>query len=219
MAVRSTMSDLITRVRTLIADPAGPTQQFTDQTVQDWLDRTQALVRYELETPAPDIVPQTNAPAAMNWATYVSRFTDWEADAVFQAGTKNGQNWPLITPLTADYQRGVWTFDVTLPTISTNIPGQLPPVFILGKIYDPYLAAAQLLEMWAAALASTTYNFSSDGQSFSQGSIVDNKLKLANLYRRQAKPTVTSLVRRDLQQTSSIEPVKLLGEVSNDLVG
>jgi hypothetical protein len=218
MAVRASMSDLITRVRLLCGDPASASAQFTDQTVQDWLDRTQQLVRYELETAAPDIVPQTNAPAAFNWATYVSRYTDWEADAVFQCGTKNGQNWAIITPLTADYQRGVWTFDVTLPTISTSIPAQLPPVFILGKVYDPYLAAAELLELWAASLASTTYNFTSDGQSFSRGSILDNKLKLANLYRRQAKPRTVQAVRSDLQASTSIQPVRLIGE-TNDFGG
>lgn len=213
-AVRASMSDLITRVRTLIGDPAGAGQTFTDQNVQDWLDRTQQLVRYELETAAPDIVPQTNAPAAFNWATYVSRYTDWEADAVFQAGVKNGQNWPIITPVTADYQRGVWTFDVTLPTIATDIPAQLPPVFVVGKVYDPYLAAAHLLEMWAAQLADA-FDFTSDGQTFRRSQRMQAKLTLAAVYRRNAKPTVTQIVRSDLQASTSIQPVHLIGE-SND---
>jgi hypothetical protein len=210
------MSDLITRVRALIGDPASATATFTDQQVQDWLDRTRQLVRYELLTPAPDIVPQAvGQPGEFDWATYVSRYTDWEADEVIQAGTRNSQNWALVTPLTSDELTGRWTFDVTLPTISTNIPGQLPPLFITGKIYDPYLAAAMLLEMWAAQLASTTYDFTSDGQSFRRSQIVQAKLQLAATYRRVAKPSVVQTLRSDLQASTAIEPVKLIGE-SND---
>lgn len=214
MAVRSSMSDLIARVRLLIGDPASATATFSDQNVQDWLDRTQLpLMRYELETAAPDIVPQGSAPAQFNWATYVSDYTDWEADAVFQ-GTKNSQQWVILTPLTADYQRGVWTFDVTLPTISSSIPAQLPPVFATGKCYDPYLAAADLLEMWSALLADA-FDFTSDGQTFRRSQRMAAKLQLANVYKRQAKPRTVQMVRSDLQQSTSTQPVHLIGE-SND---
>ena len=213
MAVRTSMSDLIARVSLLIGDATNVT--FTTQNVQDWLDRTRQIVRYELLTPAPDIVPQViGQPAAFDWATYVSRYTDWEADEVIQAGSAGGKNWGLVTPLTSDELTGRWTFDVTLPTLGTP-PGQLPPLFITGKVYDPYLAAAFLLEMWAAQLATTTYDFTSDGQTFRRSQIVKAKVELAALYRRSAKPVTIKTVRQDLQASTSIQPVHLIGE-SND---
>lgn len=212
MPVRSSMTALIARVSALINDPSNAT--FSTQTVQDWLDRTRQVVRYELLTPAPDIVPVTNAPAQFDWATYFSRYTDWEADEVIQAGSAGGQNWAIVTPTTSDELTGRWTFDATLPTIGTP-PGQLPPLFITGKFYDPYLAAAYLLEMWGAELADS-YDFTSDGQSFKRSQRGMAKLNLARIYRQNAKPTVTQLNRSDLQQPSSIQPIRLIGE-TNDI--
>lgn len=189
---------------------------FADQQVQDWLDRTRQLVRYEQLTPAPDIVPPATgpSPAQFDWATYVSRYTDWEANEVLQGNLPGGISWQLLSPLTSDELTGRWTFDVTLPTISTNIPGQLPPVFITGMIYDPYLAAAYLLEMWAAQL-SDAFDFTSDGQTFRRSQRGAAKLMLAKQYRQSAKPITTQTVRRDLQASTSIQPVHLIGE-SND---
>ena len=213
MAVRSTMSELITRVSLYINDPTNAT--FSTQQVQDQLDRTTQVVRYELLTPAPDIVPQqAGSPAQFNWATYVSRYTDWEADEVLQAGSKASVNWAVLTATTADRQRGIWTFDVVLPTIASDIPAQLPPVFITGHVYDPYLAAAELLELWAAQLADA-YDFTSDGQTFHRSQRAEAKMRLAGIYRRQAKPTTAHLYRSDLQTSTTLQPVHLIGE-SND---
>jgi hypothetical protein len=213
MGVRTSMSDLITRVRTLINDPSGGSAVFTDQQVQDWLDRTRQVVRYELLTAAPDIVPGSPSPAQFNWATYVSRYTDWEADEVIQ-GNLSGTAWHVLTPVTSDELTGRWTFDVVLPTISTSIPAQLPPVFITGKIYDPYLAAAYALEMWAAILTDA-YDFMSDGQTFRRSQRMSGKMLLAEAYRRNAKPTIMTTHRGDLQGMTGIEPVRMIGE-SND---
>lgn len=212
MAVRASMSALIAQVSLLINDSTNAT--FSTQQVQDWLDRTRQIVRYELLQPAPDIVPQTNASAQFNWATYVSHFTDWEADEVIQAGIKGTQSWAIVTPTTSDELTGRWTLDVTLPTISTNIPGQLPPLFITGKTYDPYLAAAMLLEIWAAQLADA-YDFVSDGQTFKRSQRSPAKLQLARTYRMQAKPTTTHIVRGDLQTSTSVQPVRLIGEADD----
>jgi hypothetical protein len=189
---------------------------FSDQQVQDWLDRSRQLVRYELLTPAPDIVPPASgpAPAQFNWATYVSRYGDWESNEFLQGNLPGGISWQLLTPLTSDELTGRWTFDVTLPTISTSIPAQLPPVFISGFVYDPYLAAAELLEMWAAQLTDA-FDFESDGQRFHRSQRLRGKLELARAYRMQAKPVTVSLVRGDMQASTAIQPVHLIGE-SND---
>lgn len=208
------MSALIARVSLYINDSTNAT--FSTQTVQDELDRTRQLVRYELLTPVPDIVPPASgtAPAQFNWATYISRFTDWEANEFLQGNLPGGISWQLLTPLTSDELTGRWTFDVTLPTISTSIPAQLPPVFISGFVYDPYLAAAALLEIWAAQLADA-FDFTSDGQTFKRSQRMQAKLALAREYRMRAKPTTVQIVRSDMQASTSIQPVHLIGE-SND---
>lgn len=215
MGVRTSMSALITRVSLMIGDSSNAT--FTTQNVQDALDRTVQLVRYEILTPAPDIDPATaSTTAQFDWATYVSRYTDWEANEVIQAGLPAGtgtHNWGIVTPTTSDELRGIWTFDVTLPSIGTP-PGQLPPLFITGAVYDPYLGAALLLEMWAAQVADA-FDFTSDGQSFHRSQRGAAKLALARTYRMQAKPTTTHVVRSDLQASTSLQPVRLIGE-SND---
>lgn len=214
MAVRTSMGALITKVSLFINDPSNAT--FTTQQVQDALDRTRQWVRYELLTPAPDIVPPaaSTSPAQFNWATYVSHYTDWEADEVLQGNLPGGKAWQVLTAVTSDELTGMWTFDVVLPTISTNIPAQLPPVFITGKFYDPYLSAAYLLEMWAAQLADA-FDFTSDGQTFKRSQRLQGKLALARAYRMNAKPTVMHVERSDTRRVSSLEPVHLIGE-SND---
>ena len=216
MAVRTSMAELIARVRGLIGDPACPAQNFEDQTVQDFLDRTQLLVRYELLTTVPDIVPQGATNAQFNWAMYVSSLTDWEADVVIQ-GRNGAQAWFLITPVSSDLQVGKWTFDVTLPTISTIIPAQFPPVFATGKTYDPYLAAAYLLELWSA-FHTDSYDFATEGKTFKRSQRFSQRQTLAQTYRRMAKPRTIHLWRSDLQASCNQQPMRLFG-ATNDTTG
>src|SRR5262245_46482503 len=112
MAVRSTMADLIARVRQMIADPPSPTPQFLDQDVQDRLDASRDDVRYEGLTIAPSIVntPSTNNQAGTIFADYYSKYQWWEADVVLQ-GYFNGASWIVLTPVASDYIVGHWTFE------------------------------------------------------------------------------------------------------------
>src|SRR6267154_1099796 len=153
MAVRATLAAQIARVRLLISDPAGASQQFDDQTIQDTLDEHRDDIRYEGMTIAPSIVntASTNNQASTIFADYYSRYTWWEADAVLQGQGPTGAAWIVLTPLASDYITGHWQFELT-PFVNGTVPGQLPPVFITGKIFDIYGAAADLLEYWAATL-------------------------------------------------------------------
>ena len=77
-------------------------------------------------------------------------------------------------------------------------PGQYPVVRITGKYYDVHATAADLLEQWANALAPTTYNFATDGQSFSRYQILQRMAAAAEKHRQQALATTTSGHRDDL---------------------
>src|SRR5258708_16562587 len=103
MPVRSTMVDLIALERTMIADPAGASQQFTDQQIQDRLDASRDDIRYEQLVIAPSLVntPSTNNIASYIFADYFSKYGYWEADVVLQ-GYLAAPYWNILPPISSD---------------------------------------------------------------------------------------------------------------------
>lgn len=202
---RSTMADLIALVRTMIADPAGVSQQFQDIDIQNRLDASRDDIRYEGLTIAPSIVntASTGNQASTIFADYYSKYPWWEQDVVLQ-GYFNGAAWIVLTPLASDYIVGHWQFDSTAVFVNGTVPGQLPPVFATGKIYDLNAAAADLLEFWAATLAGS-YDITVGGQVFRRSQLMAAKLTMAQYYRRLAKPKVAKMNRNDLLDVNSME--------------
>ncbi len=215
MPVRSTMSPLITRVRLMINDPAGGSPQFQDQDIQDTLDETRDDIRYEGLTIAPSIVniASTNNQASTIFADYYSKFQWWESDVVLQ-GYSNGAAWVTLTPVSSDYIVGHWMFEAT-PFVNGTVPGQLPPIFATGKVYDLNYAAADLLELWAATL-SGSYDVTVDGQTLRRSQLMAAKLNMANFYRRKAKPKIAKMDRHDVMAPISSKRMRLLD--SDDVV-
>ena len=197
MPVRSSMSDLIALVRTMINDPSTGTPQFTDQDIQNRLDSSRDDIRYELLKEAPAIVnaASTNNQAQWVYADYHSRYSWWESDATLQ-GDLSGNFWKVITPAASDYLKGYFQFQLT-PFVNGTSPGQLPPVYATGKIFDPYCASADLLEFWAAKLV-LKFDVVVGGQSFKRSQAVDALQKLAKTYRMQAKPKTVKMRRDDV---------------------
>src|SRR5579859_5792332 len=184
MAVRSTMqTSLIPRVRQLISDPSGPAQVFADQDIQDVLDESRQDV-YTL--PLTGVL--TYASGTPQYLDYESELGGWEDGYVLK------QSWTIVvTPSVSEPIAGHWSF-----TANT-----LPPVFITGKIYDVYRAAADLLERTAARWQGASgYDFSSDGQSFRRSQAATGLLKLAETYRRKQRAGTISLVRGDMNASS-----------------
>ena len=211
MPVRSSMAQLISLVRTMIADPAGASQQFDDQAIQDRLDSSRDDIRFEWLTIAPSIVnaASTSNQAQTIFADFYSQYQWWESDVVLQ-GYLNGAPWKVLTPLASDYIVGHWQFELDVFNTGT-VPGQLPPVSATGKVYDPNAAAADLLEFWAAALAGA-YNITVDGQSLQRSQLMQAKLTMAQYYRRQAKPKIAKMQRRDVNSPISTRRMRLLDE-------
>jgi hypothetical protein len=203
------MSYLITLVRQMIADPAGGSQQFADQDVQDSLDRTADFQRYENLRVAASIVntSSTGNQAQIIYADYFSDYEYWEADVELQ-GYLAGAPWVTITPTSSDLSSGHWMFEST-PFVNGTVPGQLPPVFATGKTYDPNLAAADLLEFWAATLGGK-YDVTVDGQTLRRSQLPSNKMMFAQMYRKRAKPQRMQMVRGDMNSESISERMRLL---------
>lgn len=201
MAVRASMSDLITRVRVLIGDTqAAPNQQFDDQTVQDILDLSRVNVRSALLRPSP-------SPAASGLMIYRDYYADvgnWEADVTIQDGAFN----ILSDMATSDYLTGHWTWN--LPS-----PGRIPPLFITGQYYDIYCAAADLLERWAAVW-TRAYSMTVDGTSLQRASVATAMLAQAKQYRRQQLVHSLRMYRPDVEGDASSDSV-LIG--NDDLMG
>src|SRR5690349_21055538 len=121
MAVRTSMTELIQRVRLLIGDVTTP-YDLQDQDIQDVCDAHREDIRYELLSPAPDIQPPQgqSSTAEFVWAAYFSEFGYWENDVVLQGqDTTTHQPWKLLTPTLAEPIVGRWAFAVTLPSIAT----------------------------------------------------------------------------------------------------
>jgi hypothetical protein len=210
------MSDLITLVRTMIADPAGASQQFSDSQVQDRLDASRDDIRYEGLVIAPSIVNlgSTSNSASTIFADYYSKYQWWEADAVLQGQGSTGLPWIVLTPVASDYITGHFQFETSVFTSGT-VPGQLPPVFITGKVYDCNCAAADLLEFWAATLAGS-YDVTVDGQTLRRSQLMQAKLTMAQHYRRLAKPKIAKQSRHDVLAPIGTRRMRLLD--SDDLI-
>lgn len=179
MAVRPTMAALIAEVRLLIGDPAATSQQFTDQQVQDALDNPAVRSDYRLL----GLKPTPKYPnGTVQYLDYYADWGYWEDDVLlYQYRTL------LVTPALSENTRGHWQF-------SANV---FPPLYLEGKSYDVYRAAANLLEMWAALLARQ-FAFTSDGQTFNRQQASQGLVMLAKQYRKQQRPTMARMVRDDL---------------------
>jgi hypothetical protein len=192
------MAALITLVRLMIFDPSGGSQQFLDSDIQDRLDASREDIRYESLAIAPSIVntASTSNVAQTIFADYYSSYQWWESDAVLQGQGSTGQPWVVLTPLASDYITGHFQFELT-PFVNGTIPGQMPPVFCTGKVYDPNAASADLCEFWAAMLAGA-YDVTVDSQTLRRSQQMAGKLMMAKMYRQRAKPIVAKLERRDV---------------------
>lgn len=103
MAVRSSMADLIARVRSLIGDPSVDTQQLSDQEVQDKTDQTHKFVqpfmlRQVASYPSGGIVV-----VVVN--DFFANLGNWESDAKLQAPSS-----ATPMPATTGHSAGRWTF-------------------------------------------------------------------------------------------------------------
>src|SRR2546421_10853666 len=145
MAVRATMAVLISRVRTLINDPAGASQVFDDNTIQDVLDESRLDFQNEVLQYVPTYVSGT-----IKYLDYYHELGGWEDSPVLKQYLTT-----TVTPALSEPIAGHWAF--------TN--NTFPPVSITGSVHDIWHAAADLLERMAARWV-LQFNFSSDGQSF-----------------------------------------------------
>lgn len=200
----------------MINDPSGGSQQFADNDIQDRLDASRDDIRYEPEKIAPSIVNlgSTAASAVTIFADYYSAYQYWEDDVVLQGQGSTGLPWVVLTPTLSEPIVGHWQFEgTTLGYVYTSgtVPGQLPPVFATGKVYDIYAAAADLLEFWAAVM-DDYFDFTADGKTFRRSQRYTQKTNLASIYRKRAWVRSAAMRRTDVLPDLGTRRMRLLDD-------
>lgn len=202
----------------MIADPFSPTAQFSDQQIQDRLDANRDDIRYEPLALAPSIVNINNTAASAEtiYADYYSAYGYWESDVVLQGQGATGLPWIVLTPVASELllDQAHWQFEASVFT-APSVPGQVPPVFATGKVYDVFAAAADLLQFWAASLAGA-YDITVNGQTLRRSQLIQAKMTLAKYYLSQARPRIAKMTRDDIAADSSARRYRLLD--SDDIV-
>lgn len=210
MPVRAAMSDLILAVRDLTGD-VGDSPMLVDQQIQDKLDESRQTIRYELLAPAPIISNDVKTnPAQMVWLEYFSQHGHWEVDEVVQDAF-----WVQLTPV--DFEpivgRFVFAYAITPGTLppKSESPGQVPPVWVTGKVYDINKAAYKCLGLMKALLARTTYTFTADGQTLNRMQIMQNLDSIMKECARNIKPRTIPLTRSDVEVAPGRELLRIGG--------
>lgn len=179
MAVRATMAPLIARVRLLISDspPPGTPPVFFDQDIQDVLDEGRVDV-FNM----PLVPKETFSGATILYLDYETDLGGWEDGYTLRQFLTQ-----TVTPSVLEPIAGHWSFAAST----------FPPVFITGRLYDVYRAAADLLERWAAKWV-LRYSATVDGQGLQRSQVTRNLQLLAVTYRKKQRAGVISMRRSDL---------------------
>lgn len=199
MSLRAGMSYLIDRVRTLANDVPAEVINLTNQQVQDALDEHRKESRYEplqgLET--------IFSGGSVQYLTFQAERGWWEGipyssggSAQYYGGTAGyalvDGTFGTVTPATADPLTGRWTFSGS----ATPPYGPTRPVSIIGFAYDPYAAAADILEIRASQV-SEHFDFKDAGIEYTRSQKQKMVLEMVERYRARSWPTFGEMVRFD----------------------
>jgi hypothetical protein len=183
MAVRPTMIDLIARLRLLINDPAGTSQIFDDQTIQNILDESRVDYRNAVLKAVPTFDNGT-----ISYLDYYHDLGGWENGAVLKQYLTT-----TVTPASSEPIVGHWTF----------AESTLPPVYVTGALHDVYRAAADLLERQSTQWM-LRYSMTVDGQFLQRSLVIGNMQKVIQQYRMKQRPVAIRAIRSDLGTPGNI---------------
>ncbi|GBD17577.1 hypothetical protein HRbin27_00059 [bacterium HR27] len=167
------MAAIVARIRDLVGD-SGPDPVWSDDEIERFADAV-AIVGAQVQLDPVGPLPTTT------WRTLVA---PWELGARLYDAAGN-----QLAVATDRGTSGVWE-------TAAAIRG---PVWVLGNLIDVYLAAASLLDAWAAR-EKASYDVEVAGDTrLSRSQKVSHLLELAARYRSQAWPRVSAAGRTDLE--------------------
>jgi hypothetical protein len=158
---------LIARLRRILHDPAGATQQFSDAALTELLEAHRTDVEDTVLT-------------AYTAHVFAASVGDWADDVVLTDGSG-----VELTPDAGSNIAGRWTFD--------DAPGT---VLLSGRGYDVHAAAADAFTEWASALA-LQIDFTADGASYHLSQQREAMLEQARMQRAQARQMHSLWLRTD----------------------
>jgi hypothetical protein len=177
------MATLINRVRTLTyAGTAeytrGTVSYWSDDHIEEILDRHRIdLVRHKLMSE-----PTYTGGGSVVYTRQRSAYGNLEQGTALYVEDSVGDD--RGTALwSADYQLGI--FEFTSDQRGTAL-------YLTARSYDPYGAAGELLEEWAASEARS-FDFSTDGQNFARSQKAEGLREQARIMRKRARLKVKSL--------------------------
>lgn len=176
---RASMTDLITRTRSLIGDVSETSPTFTDDEIESSLDARRLDFPIAMLEPRDTIL----ASGAVEYREYFAEGGEWESNVTLQ-----GSGYETLTPDEAYPMQGRWIFD---PPIQTGV------VYIRGTRYDVNGAAADLAEMWLARVA-LEFDYSRGSRSYSRSQKRAGLEALIKVLRTRQWLTVGEQVRTDM---------------------
>jgi hypothetical protein len=190
---RSTMDDLITRLRGLTqagtADYtiAGVTYH-SDDHLQEALDDNRLDIYRERLSYVREYVGGGTA----EYKVYAGKWGNFEktdgGTAIFFVADTDGDN--IGTALySVDYQRGVITFDADQGGTAR---------YLTARSYDLYGAAADVWSMKAAHYSITSFDFSTDNHSVKRSQLKTQAHEMSRYYASMARAQVSTMIRTDI---------------------
>lgn len=190
MMVREGMYRLIDTLRGMAAAgeddyTIGSTSYWTDEQVQQALDRHRVDVTRELMTPVEEYSGGT-----VVWKQYLTWRENWEASsggtAIFTVQDASGVT-VSGSLYSVDYARGVVEF-------ATSTGGN--SYYVTGRTYNLNAAAADIWRMKAAHFAGQ-FSFSTDNMRVDKGALMANAQRMAQYYDGMAGPVTAAIYRSD----------------------
>lgn len=186
MTAREGMYTLIDTLRGMAAAgendyTIGSTSYWSDEQVQQALDRHRVDVTRELLTP----VEEYNGGTVV-WKQYLTWRENWESGTAFFIQDSLG-NTVSGTLYSMDYARGVVEFAASTGGSS---------YYVTGRTYNLNAAAADIWRKKAAHYAGQ-FSFSTDNMRVDKGELVKNAFHMASIFDAMAGPVNVTIYRSD----------------------
>ena len=189
MTARANMDDLIQKLRVFTnagtADfTVSSTTYWSDDQLQDELDKTQKKVNYQ----AMQAIPTYGIGGTVTYTVYQTGLADWEKSPVIQ--NEGG------TTLTAGTATANYSFDDNIGVVTFVSDTEGKTRYITGNVYNVEMAAAKVWEQ-KAALYATQFDFSTDNHSVKKSQVILQCKEMAKYYQSRAGVIQVEMVRSD----------------------
>jgi hypothetical protein len=175
---RSGLANLLTRLRTLAADPAGTAQWYTDDELAVYLENS---VTYVEDAPL-----RYNSDRVAGSVRYHRAFVPYRD---FEEAASGTIYWRVADSTGSEIGTASYTPDYAAGRLRFAADTGGSALYLTARSYDLHAAARDVWLAKASAMAER-FQFSSDGQSFHRQQAYDHAMQMAELLGRKAGSNV-----------------------------